>query len=70
MPPAPGSDPAAALGPMSIAWLESQRRTTALQLEALSPRGARHRTARAAYLRRRLRALDSLLAARRAPRSA
>ena len=65
MAPAPGPDQAAAVpGVVPTSWLVGQRRTAVLQLEALSPRGARHRTARAAYLRRRIRVLDAAIATR------
>jgi hypothetical protein len=55
-------------GRVPVRWLERQRRTAALQLEALSPRGARHRTGRAVALRRRVRVLDAEIASRSSAR--
>ena len=63
----PDPSPPLAL-PLRLSWLMGQRRTAALQLEALSPRGSRHRTERAVALRRRVRVLDDRIARARSPR--
>jgi hypothetical protein len=47
-----------------VSWLVRQRRTALLQLDALAPRGARHRVRRAVALRRRVRLLDAAIASR------
>jgi hypothetical protein len=49
---------------LSTSWLVSQRRTACLQLEALSTRAGRYRTARVAQLRERVRRIDIELARR------
>jgi hypothetical protein len=69
MPPAPDRrEPPVTLGATSLEWLVAQRRTAALQLEALAPRAASHRVDRAVLLRRRLRRIDVEIAWRRRPR--
>ncbi len=48
-------------GVVPTAWIRRERLTVALQLQALSPRGARHRVDRIVGLRRRLHRLDAEL---------